>query len=130
MPTIAEAFAVAVGHHHAGRLQEAEEIYRQILNVEPSHAGAWHLLGVIAHQASQHDVALEFIERSVELGLDEAEVHNNLGLVFQALRKWEDAARCHTLALQRKRNLAEAHSNLGLCLNAQGKHAEARTCFW
>ena len=50
MATISEALAIAVQHHQAGRLQAAEQIYRQILAVEPNHADAIHLLGVIAHQ--------------------------------------------------------------------------------
>jgi len=37
---ISEAFAIAVEHHRAGRLDLAEEIYRRILAVEPNHADA------------------------------------------------------------------------------------------
>jgi nucleotidyltransferase/DNA polymerase involved in DNA repair len=40
MATISEALATAVQHHQAGRLQAAEEIYRQILAVDPDHADA------------------------------------------------------------------------------------------
>ncbi|MGO9184915.1 tetratricopeptide repeat protein [Mycobacterium sp.] len=53
MATISEALAIAVQHHQAGRLQAAEQIYRQILAVEPNHADAWDLLGVIAHQVGK-----------------------------------------------------------------------------
>ena len=55
MATIPEALAIAIQHHQAGRLQAAEQIYRQILAVEPNHADAIHLLGVIAHQAGKHE---------------------------------------------------------------------------
>ncbi len=50
MPTIPEALAVAIEHHRAGRLREAETIYRQILAADPNHLDAWHLLGLIACQ--------------------------------------------------------------------------------
>jgi Flp pilus assembly protein TadD len=36
--------------HQAGRLNEAEGLYRQILAVDPNHADGLHLLGVMAHQ--------------------------------------------------------------------------------
>ena len=36
MATISEALAIAVQHHQAGRLQAAEQIYRQILAAQPN----------------------------------------------------------------------------------------------
>ena len=65
MATISEALAIAIQHHQAGRLQAAEQIYRQILAVEPNHADAIHLLGVIAHQVGKHEIAVEYIERAI-----------------------------------------------------------------
>ena len=67
MATISEALAIAIQHHQAGRLQAAEQIYRQILAVEPNHADAIHLLGVIAHQVGKHEVAVEYIGRAIGL---------------------------------------------------------------
>ena len=43
-----------VSHHRAGRLGEAEGMYRQVLKVQtPNHPGALHLLGAIAHQTKR-----------------------------------------------------------------------------
>ena len=67
MATISEALAIAIQHHQAGRLQAAEQIYRQILAVEPNQADALHLLGVIAHQVGKHEVAVEYIRRAIGL---------------------------------------------------------------
>ena len=79
MPTVPEALAIAVQHHQAGRLQAAEQIYRQILAVEPNHADALHLLGVIAHQTGKHEVAVETIRRAIGLKGNVAAFHVNLG---------------------------------------------------
>ena len=43
MTTIFQAMAIAVGHHQAGRLAAAEQLYRQVLAVNPHHADALHL---------------------------------------------------------------------------------------
>ena len=59
MATISEALAIAVQHHQAGRLQQAEQIYRNILAVEPNNANAIHLLGLIAYQVGRHEVAVQ-----------------------------------------------------------------------
>ena len=61
MATVSEAFAIAIQHHQAGRLQAAEQIYRQILQAEPDHADALHLLGMINAQAGHHRIAVEYI---------------------------------------------------------------------
>jgi len=44
MSTISEAITDAMGHHQAGRLNDAEHIYRQILAADPNCVAAWNLL--------------------------------------------------------------------------------------
>ena len=58
--TIQQAIDLGVQHHNAGRLPEAENIYQQILQSEPNHPTALHLLGVIAHQVGKNDTAVDF----------------------------------------------------------------------
>ena len=48
--------AQAIEHHQGGRLEAARQIYVNILQAEPNHADALHLLGVIAHQAGYQGV--------------------------------------------------------------------------
>jgi protein O-GlcNAc transferase len=64
--TIPQAPAAAMPHHQAGRLAEAEAIYRQILNVQPANADALHLLGVIASQTGHHTSAVDLIGRALQ----------------------------------------------------------------
>ncbi len=129
MATISEALAIAIQHHQAGRLQAAEQIYRQILAVEPNHADAWDLLGVIAHQVGKHEVAVEYIARAVGLNENSAAFHNNLGGAYRALRRIPEALACFRRALELKPDYAEAHNNLGAGLYDRGKPDEAVTCY-
>ena len=46
MLTIAQALEIAVQHQRAGRLVEAEQLCREIMQVDPRHVGATNLLGV------------------------------------------------------------------------------------
>jgi tetratricopeptide (TPR) repeat protein len=73
-------FVSAVTLHQAGRLSEAEGIYRNILAIDPKHLDSLHLLGVIALQFGQHDVAVELIGQAVAANKRNAEYHNNLGV--------------------------------------------------
>src|SRR5208337_1362163 len=112
MATIPEAFAIAVQHHQAGRLQAAEQIYRQILAIEPNHADAIHLLGVIAGQVGKHEVAVEYIGRAIGLQGNEAAFHDNLGEAYRALHRTSEAVACYRRALELKPDYAQAYYNL------------------
>ncbi len=57
--TIEQTLDLASQHHLAGRLREAENLYRQVLAQEPEHAGALHFLGAIARQTGRNDVSVE-----------------------------------------------------------------------
>jgi len=129
MATTSEILAIAIGHHQGGRLQAAEQIYRQILAVEPDHADAIHLLGLIAHQVGKLDDALACYCRALELKPDYAEAHNNLGVAFKEQGKLEEALACWRLALELKPEYVEAHYNLGNVLREQGKLDDAVACY-
>ena len=127
--TISEAFSIAIQHHQAGRLQAAEQIYRQILAVDPNHADALHLLGVIASQVGRHELAVEYIGRAVRLQGNAAFFHNNLGEAYRALHRIPEAVACYRRALELTPGAAEIHNNLGNALKDQGKPDEAVACY-
>ena len=125
MATIPEALAIAIQHHENGRLQAAEQIYRQILAVQPNHADAIHFLGVIAAQVGNREAAVEFLRRAIGLNGNVAAYHNNLGNVLNDQGKLDEAVECYRRALVLKPDHAEAHNNLGAVLKGQGKLDEA-----
>ena len=129
MATVSEALAIAIQHLQAGRLQAAEQIYRQILAIQPNHADAIHLLGVIASQVGKHEVAVEYIQRAIGLEGNAAAFHFHLGEAYRALRRFPEAVACYRRALDLEPDLAEAHNNLGNSLKEQGKLDEAVACY-
>ena len=52
---------VAIGHHMAGRFQEAESIYHEALEQNPNQSDAIHLLGMIRLQTGNHEEAVAYI---------------------------------------------------------------------
>ena len=117
------SFAEALQHHQAGRLAQAEQLYRRILAVQPDHDESLHLLGVIGCQCGRADLAVGLIERAVALRGSVAAYHYNLGLACQMLGRLDDAAQAFERALALQPDYAEASNNLGTVLLMQG-HAE------
>jgi tetratricopeptide (TPR) repeat protein len=125
MLTIAQAFDIAAQHHQAGRLPQAEQLYRQILQADPQHVGALHLLGVLAHQVGRCDLAIEYISQALRLKPDNAEAHSNLGVALAAQGKLTEAVASYQQALRLKPDYAEAYNNLANAFRQQGKLMEA-----
>ena len=129
MATISEALAIAIQHHEAGRLQAAEQIYRQILALQPNQADAWHLLGVIAYQVGKHGIAVEYIGRAITLSPYVESYYLDYGNTLKEQGKFDEAVACYRRALELKPDYAEAHNNLGVTLNDQRKWDEAIACY-
>jgi predicted O-linked N-acetylglucosamine transferase (SPINDLY family) len=125
MTTVAQALAIALEHHQAGRLQDAEPIYRQILAAVPNEPTTIHLLGVLVYQQGQLDVAVELISRAIALQPTDGAFHNSLGNVFTAQAKLDEAVACYRRAVELLPDYAVAYYNLANIWKAQAKPDEA-----
>lgn len=111
--------------HKAGRLTDAETIFRKILDHRPDHPMALLSLGILAHQSNRHDAAINLIERVIDLAPHYPQAHNNLGVVHSSLGDYPRAIEAHTRAVALNPNYADAYFNLGVAhrLNADQKAA-------
>ena len=116
---------IALQHHGAGRLPEAEGICQKILKTDPNQPVALHLLGVIAHQVGKNDTAVELITKALTITPEYAEAHNNLGTALKELGRVDEAAASYHQALSIKPDYAEAHYNLGTMQQNLGNLDEA-----
>ncbi|HKI35572.1 MAG TPA: tetratricopeptide repeat protein [Gemmataceae bacterium] len=129
MLSIAQRLALAVRHHEAGRLQEAEALYQAVLQEAPQHPHALHLLGVLAHQAGRHQEAREQIRRALAVHGPHPAFHSNLAAVCLALGLLDESLAHSREALRLQPNLADASNNLGVALRRLGRFAEAESAF-
>jgi Flp pilus assembly protein TadD len=125
MARIAEIFTDAFRRHHAGHLQDAEQGYRQVLQLNPHHSDAWHLLGVIALQDGRQTLAVDWISTAIGINDNEAVYHANLGVALRQVRRLEDAVLAFAAALRLNDDDAPTHCNLGVALRELGRHEDA-----
>jgi Flp pilus assembly protein TadD len=91
MPNLSDALNTALVHHKAGRVQEAEQLYRQILLVEPNHPEALNYLGVIALQNGNFAFAADCLQRALAVRPNYDEAHCMLGVTLATLGRLDDA---------------------------------------
>jgi tetratricopeptide (TPR) repeat protein len=119
------SLSLALQFHQSGKLDAAAEVYREILEVSPLNADARHLLGVVALQSGNYELAVNHIGRAIRLKSNVAAFHANLGVAYRSLHKLGEAIACFRRAVKLAPNDAEAHNNLANALREQGKVQEA-----
>ena len=131
--------AIAAEHHRAGRLAEAEAVYREIVGQRPGDPRLWVALGAVARDAGRFDAAIvaygEALRRApalleAEIGLAETYAHmgqalTQEGRVSEAI---EALAACAKI-LEAKPERASASHNLGMSLLREGSLEEAIASF-
>src|SRR5262245_39356577 len=93
MPTMTLDQAIALGreHHRRGQLQQAEAIYRQILQQQPDHPEALFLLAGIAYSVGRFPAGVELLKRAVALVPQEPRYRANLGQMLWRAGRMKEA---------------------------------------
>ena len=118
--TIAETLALGLQHHNSGNLLQAESLYQQVLLADPEQPDGLQLLGVIALQKGENEVAVDFLTRSLAAESGFANVHSNLGAALKKVGRADDALASYKNALAIDPNNVEAHLNLGFLYKDTG----------
>src|SRR5215469_3669664 len=99
MSEVTSLFAEGVALHQAGRLEDAEKIYRKILATQPDHFGSVHWLGVIFYQRGNHAEAVSQIDFALKRDPNNVFALNNRGIALYELKRFEEALASYDHAL-------------------------------
>lgn len=119
----------AVALHQGGNLAGAQALYGEILDRQPGHFDALHLLGVLRHQEGRNGEAHELIAAACRINPNSPEALSNLGIVLQELRRDAEAVAAYDRALAIRPRYAEALNNRGTALRALDRPAAAAMSF-
>jgi protein O-GlcNAc transferase len=119
--TIEEALSRALEHHRAGRLNEAETIYRIVLGHQPDQVDALNLLGLLYVQLNRAAEAEPLLRRAIALESNFAEAHNHLGGALLQLGKMTEAMASYRRSIELSGDNPLVHANLGNALLLSGQ---------
>jgi len=114
-----------LAHHQAGRLQEAEQAYREVLRQEPQHSDALHLLGLLAYRVGKLDQAADLIGQAITQDTANAVYRFNLGVVLQKQGRLDQAVDAYRRAVTLNPSHVEAQGNLAILLREQNRYEDA-----
>jgi tetratricopeptide (TPR) repeat protein len=129
MNNIALALAGAAKLHQAGRLDEAEPVYRECLRVRPDDPDALYLLGTVQYQRGQLGSAALLLRKAIDAQPTHLEAMHNLALVLEAQGKWEEASDYLERVVKANPKHADAHFNLGNVRRGQRRFRDAVACY-
>jgi len=104
--------AAASALHRAERLPQAIAAYKLVLQQQPEHAHALHMLGMLAQLQDDQMAAVEWIKRAIAIE-PTPEMHYNLAVALQAQKDWKGAALHYNTAIALRPDYHLAWTNLG-----------------
>src|SRR5215467_7832701 len=117
--TLSRALRRAMASQRAGNLVEAERLYKTILDADPDHLNALHLLGTVEFQRGRHEECIRLIDKALAIKRDFAEALYNRGLALDAMGRQQEALESYDKVLAIKPDYAPALNNRGRALRNQ-----------
>ena len=103
-------------------------LFQHAITVTENNYKAYHILGMVYHQAGDDEQAIKYINHSLRLKRNDR-AHADLGVVYMGQKRFQDAEREFRESLKLKSDNVKAHNNLGAALASQGKFDEAILMF-
>jgi tetratricopeptide (TPR) repeat protein len=98
-----------------GDLEEAEKAFHQVIAIDPTAAGAYSNLGVIAMRRKDWDHALSLLQKAARLAPNVSGVRLNIGLVYYRQGDYVAAIPALSSVLRDQPDSEQARYLLGLC---------------
>ncbi len=118
--------------YNLGRLKQLEndhqgaiELYKTMLDQQPSAGVVWNNLGVAYRETGKKDDALKSFQAAVKFAPDMAEAWNNLGVAQDEINLVEEAKSSYQKAIEIRPDYASPHLNIGICFQKANQFEEA-----
>ncbi|MBY0403721.1 MAG: tetratricopeptide repeat protein [Cyanobacteria bacterium] len=135
---INQLLTLGLSAHEDGQFEEAEKCYLKILEKNPNHGDAHHLLGVLCHEKKAFEKALTHLETAIQLSGVIAPFYNSLGNLLTDMQEVQKAQEAYQKAIEicihspleeDKASLWEYYLNLGTAYHYLKLYPEAQKTF-
>ena len=127
--TTEQALQKGVAAHREGKLQDAERLYRAILQSQPAHPDANHNLGVIAVSVNKADAALPLFKTALEANPKIEQFWLSYIDALIKTEKFDDARRVLSDAQQAGVTAAKLWANLGVAFQQEKRITDAKIAY-
>ena len=93
--TTEETFDLAVQNQQKNNLQVAENLYKEILKINPNHFESIFYLGTLLVQTQRFELSKPLLYKATQINPSYAAAHNNLGAALKELGEYEKAKECY-----------------------------------
>ena len=128
MASLQQQLNAALARHGQGDLDEAAALYRDLLAEHPEHPDALHMLGVIAQQKGNPELALKLAEAALAKKPGMAFAWHNRGVVLRTLGRTAEALQSEIEAVTLDPSYGEAWNHAGVLAADLKDHARAKEC--
>jgi tetratricopeptide (TPR) repeat protein len=126
---INEIFNLAIKSHQEGKTVITQELYNQILKIDPNHSATLNNLGAIFKDLGENQKAKKYYEKAIKINPNYVNAHNNLGVIFQGLGENQKAKDCYEKAIEIDPNHLGTLNNLGVIFKELGETQKAINCY-
>ena len=127
--TIEETFNLAFKNHQENKTDIAQDLYHQVLKIDPNHTDTHNNLGVIFQKLGENQKAKECYEKAIAINPNYADAHHNLGNLFKKLIDFKKAKDCFEKTIAINPNHFSAHYHLGNVFKELGENEKAKECY-
>jgi tetratricopeptide (TPR) repeat protein len=113
----------------AGKVAEADELYRAVLAADPHNFAALNRRAVLSAQRGELAEALRLIQAAVRAKPTVGQVFSDMGVILERLGRIDEAMESYERAVALQPNQPIAQNGLGLALCSKGRYAEAIAAF-
>jgi hypothetical protein len=129
MTTPAQWLQQGWAHHQKKQLDQAEELYRKALEVEPQNANAHCYLGILHFDRKNFQESIAAYQQALQIQPTFPIAWNNLGNSLRHVGQPEAAEIAFLQAIAQKPDYVNAHKNRGTLHVWEGKVELAKECF-
>src|SRR4051812_43246811 len=120
-----QLFEQGLALHRAGRLDQAEAAYRQVLRADPGNFAGLHMLGYLKAQQGRYEDAISLLNKAVKKNPGDPTALAHYAHALMAAQRFADALAAYDRVLAGQKDNFEAHYNRGVILSQMGRPGEA-----